>query len=87
MKVDGIARRSLWRQGDVFAIIDQTRLPHEFVVREIATLDQAAAAIRSMQVRGAPLIGAAAAYGFAKLTGLPALTNSMILVSGVLPSL
>jgi methylthioribose-1-phosphate isomerase len=44
-------------------IIDQTRLPHEFTIVELATLEDAARAIRTMQVRGAPLIGVAAAYG------------------------
>ncbi len=44
-------------------IIDQTRLPHEFTIVKLATLEDAARAIRTMQVRGAPLIGVAAAYG------------------------
>jgi len=46
-------------------IIDQTRLPHEFAMVKLATLNDAANAIREMQVRGAPLIGATAAYGMA----------------------
>ncbi|MBI5331120.1 MAG: S-methyl-5-thioribose-1-phosphate isomerase [Betaproteobacteria bacterium] len=46
-------------------IIDQTRLPHEFVWRRLETLEDAAEAIRVMRVRGAPLIGATAAYGMA----------------------
>ena len=46
-------------------IIDQTKLPHEFKVQKIASLQQMIAAIKTMQVRGAPLIGAAAAYGMA----------------------
>ncbi|SVB08716.1 uncharacterized protein METZ01_LOCUS161570, partial [marine metagenome] len=44
-------------------IIDQTRLPHELVILSLRTLDDAVHAIRSMQVRGAPLIGVTAAYG------------------------
>lgn len=52
-------------EGDSIVIIDQTRLPHETVFVRIATLAAAAQAIRHMQVRGAPLIGATAAYGVA----------------------
>jgi methylthioribose-1-phosphate isomerase len=50
---------------DAIEIVDQTRLPHDWVTLRIASADAAAAAIRTMQVRGAPLIGACAAYGFA----------------------
>ncbi len=65
MKVDGTPFRTIWLAGDggTVEIIDQTRLPHEFVTLRLATLEDAAHAIRSMQVRGAPLIGATAAYG------------------------
>ena len=65
MKVDGKAYRTIWLGGDGWAveIIDQTRLPHDFVTLRLTTLDEVARAIQSMQVRGAPLIGAAAAYG------------------------
>jgi methylthioribose-1-phosphate isomerase len=65
MKVGGIPRRSIWRDGASVRIIDQTRLPFEFRELELADVAQAAHAIRSMQVRGAPLIGATAAYGIA----------------------
>ncbi len=67
MKVGARAYRSIWLAEDGWAveIIDQTRLPHEFVTRRLETLEQAAEAIRDMWVRGAPLIGATAAYGFA----------------------
>ena len=66
MNVDGIAYRSIWvnEDGCSVDIIDQTRLPHEFTIRNLRTLTQACAAIQQMQVRGAPLIGATAAYGF-----------------------
>jgi methylthioribose-1-phosphate isomerase len=57
--------RSIWLEDGAVRIIDQTRLPHEFVVVTLDTLDRAAAAIRDMWVRGAPLIGATAAYGVA----------------------
>jgi methylthioribose-1-phosphate isomerase len=67
MKVDGRHFRSIWVEADGFSVraIDQRRLPHEFVVADIADCDAAAEAIRSMLVRGAPLIGATAAYGVA----------------------
>lgn len=63
MKVGGVSYRSIWRDGDGVAIIDQTRLPFEFHTLRLETSGQIAHAIRSMQVRGAPLIGASAAYG------------------------
>src|SRR4051794_38802854 len=67
MKVDGKAMRSIWLEPDGAAvgIIDQTRLPHVFATARLETLEEAAHAIRAMQVRGAPLIGATAAYGIA----------------------
>ena len=67
MKVDGRHFRSIWLEPDGWSVgaIDQRRLPHEFVVARIATADEAGEAISSMLVRGAPLIGATAAYGMA----------------------
>ena len=67
MKVDGTHFRSIWRDADGWLVsaIDQRRLPHEFVVAHLANCAEAAEAIRSMLVRGAPLIGATAAYGMA----------------------
>src|SRR5436853_69803 len=65
MKVHGRPTRTIWPSTDGAAveIIDQTRLPHAFVTTRLATLDDAAHAIRAMLVRGAPLIGATAAWG------------------------
>jgi methylthioribose-1-phosphate isomerase len=65
MKVDGKHYRSIWVGDDGWSvsIIDQTRLPHEFEVVSLRGLEDAARAIETMQVRGAPLIGATAAYG------------------------
>jgi len=65
MKVDGRHTRSIWLEADGWSVraIDQTQLPHRFSTVRLAMLDDAAHAIRSMQVRGAPLIGATAAYG------------------------
>jgi methylthioribose-1-phosphate isomerase len=62
--------RTIWPAADgrTVEIIDQTRLPHELVFVGLQTLDDAARAIATMQVRGAPLIGAAAAYGIALAT-------------------
>lgn len=65
MKVVEGHYRSIWVEDGAVRIIDQTRLPHEFVVVTLGTLDEAATAIRDMWVRGAPLIGATAAYGVA----------------------
>src|ERR1700733_12367986 len=67
MKVDGKHFRSIWRDSDGWSVsaIDQRRLPHEFVVAHLSNCVEAADAIRSMLVRGAPLIGATAAYGMA----------------------
>src|SRR5260370_41669560 len=67
MRVDGKPFRSIWLEPDGWTVgaIDQRKLPHEFVVAQLATVEAAADAIRSMLVRGAPLIGATAAYGMA----------------------
>src|ERR1700731_4467709 len=67
MKVDGKPFRSIWVEPDGWTIgaIDQRRLPHEFVVARLTDCDGVAEAIRTMLVRGAPLIGATAAYGVA----------------------
>src|SRR5262250_1253188 len=67
MKVDGKHFRSIWRDADGWSVsaIDQRRLPHEFVVARLTNCTEAAEAIRSMLVRGAPLIGATAAFGMA----------------------
>mgnify|MGYP001559752116 CR=1 FL=1 len=65
MKIGGKAWRSIWLEPDGWSagIIDQTRLPHEFVTLRLASVAGAEHAISSMQSRGAPLIGAVAAYG------------------------
>ncbi|MGA2941029.1 MAG: S-methyl-5-thioribose-1-phosphate isomerase [Xanthobacteraceae bacterium] len=65
MKVDGKAMRTLWLEPDGWSVgvIDQTALPHRFTTVRLTSLDEAAHAIRAMVIRGAPLIGATAAYG------------------------
>ncbi|MDB6092925.1 MAG: translation initiation factor, aIF-2BI family [Verrucomicrobia bacterium] len=65
MNVSGRAYRTIWPgdDGSSVEIIDQTKLPHAFATARLASLDEAAHAIRAMLVRGAPLIGATAAWG------------------------
>jgi methylthioribose-1-phosphate isomerase len=67
VKIQGTHYRTIWPSEDENAveIIDQTLLPHQFTTAKLATIDDAANAIRTMMVRGAPLIGATAAYGIA----------------------
>ncbi len=67
MKVDGKSYRTIWlgADGTTVQAIDQTLLPHKFVIRNLRSMEDAEKAIRTMIVRGAPLIGAAAAYGMA----------------------
>ena len=66
MNIDGQSYRTLWRDADGgVKVIDQRVLPHKFEVKTLATVSQAATAIGDMTVRGAPLIGATAAYGMA----------------------
>jgi methylthioribose-1-phosphate isomerase len=66
MKVAGRHYRSIWDEDGTVRIIDQRWLPHDFRVATVETLAEFADAIRDMWVRGAPLIGATAAYGVAK---------------------
>lgn len=67
MKIDGKPYRTIWLGDDAESvmIIDQTKLPHAFETVRLQTMEEAATAILTMQVRGAPLIGATAAYGVA----------------------
>ncbi len=67
MNVDGKHYRTIWPHTDGISVevIDQTLLPHEFVTKRLTNLSEVAEAIRSMVVRGAPLVGVTAAYGFA----------------------
>ena len=67
MKLDGVPSRTIWLEADGWSagIIDQTVLPHKLVRLTLKTVEEAAHAIKAMQVRGAPLIGVTAAYGMA----------------------
>jgi len=80
MKVDGVAYRSVWVDPDdgwSVRIFDQTKLPWSLEIPRLTSRDQVAHAIRSMQVRGAPLIGAVAAYGLCLALREDASTEAM----------
>ena len=63
MKIEGKEYRTIWIENNVVKIIDQTKLPHQFIIKDLKTVKDAINAIKTMEVRGAPLIGATAAYG------------------------
>jgi methylthioribose-1-phosphate isomerase len=65
MKVDKKEYRTIWfdEENHVVKIIDQTKLPHQFTIKNLKTVKDSINAINTMEVRGAPLIGATAAYG------------------------
>jgi methylthioribose-1-phosphate isomerase len=66
MKISGTPYRTIWpTETGSIRVIDQSRLPFEFATMDLESLDDAARAIRTMVVRGAPLIGGTAAYGLA----------------------
>ena len=65
MKIQGKEYLTIWfdEKNQVVKIIDQTKLPHQFIIKDLKTVKDAINAIKTMEVRGAPLIGATAAYG------------------------
>ena len=63
MKIEGKTYRTIWFENNIVKIIDQTKLPHQFVIKDLKTVKDSINAIKTMEVRGAPLIGATAAYG------------------------
>ena len=63
MKIEGKEYRTIWFENNVVKIIDQTKLPHQFIIKDLKTVKDSINAIKTMEVRGAPLIGATAAYG------------------------
>ena len=65
MKIEGKEYRTIWfdEENKTVKIIDQTKLPHQFIIKNLKTIKDAINAIKTMEVRGAPLIGGAAAYG------------------------
>ena len=65
MKIEGKSYKTIWFENNLVKIIDQTKLPHQFIIKDLKTVKDAINAIKTMEVRGAPLIGATAAYGLA----------------------
>ena len=63
MKIGTKEYRTIWFENNIVNIIDQTKLPHKFEIKKLKTISDAVNAIKVMEVRGAPLIGATAAYG------------------------
>jgi len=63
MKIEGKSYKTIWFEDNLVKIIDQTKLPHQFVIKDLKTVKDSINAIKTMEVRGAPLIGATAAYG------------------------
>ena len=65
MKIKGKDYRTIWfdEKNKLVKIIDQTKLPHKFIIKDLKNINDAINAIRTMEVRGAPLIGGTAAYG------------------------
>ena len=65
MKINGVEYKTIWfnEEKQVVKIIDQTKLPHKFIIKELSSVKDAINAIKTMEVRGAPLIGGTAAYG------------------------
>ena len=63
MKIEGKNYRTIWFENNEVKIIDQTKLPHKFTIKSLRTVEESINAIKTMEVRGAPLIGATAAYG------------------------
>ena len=63
MRIEEKEYHTIWFENNIVKIIDQTKLPHKFIIKELKTIKDAINAIKVMEVRGAPLIGATAAYG------------------------
>jgi methylthioribose-1-phosphate isomerase len=63
MKIKGKEYRTIWFENNMVKIIDQTKLPHQFIIKNLKNVKDAINAIKTMEVRGAPLIGGTAAYG------------------------
>ena len=65
MRIQGKEYRTIWYEEKVVKIIDQTKLPHQFIIKDLKTVKEAVNAIKIMEVIGAPLIGGTAAFGIA----------------------
>ena len=63
MKIEGKEYKTIWFENNIVKIIDQTKLPHQFIIKDLKSVKDSINAIKTMEVRGAPLIGATAAFG------------------------
>ena len=63
MRINNRYFRTIWFEKNIVKIINQTKLPHKFIIKDLKNIKDAVNAIKYMEVRGAPLIGATAAYG------------------------
>jgi methylthioribose-1-phosphate isomerase len=63
MRIQGKEYKTIWYENNVVKIIDQTKLPHQFIIKDLKSVKDTINAIKVMEVRGAPLIGGTAAYG------------------------
>ena len=65
MKINDVEYKTIWfdEEKQIVKIIDQTKLPHKFIIKELSSVKDAIDAIKTMEVRGAPLIGGTAAFG------------------------
>ena len=63
MRINNNKYKTIWFEDSIVKIIDQTKLPHQFIIKDLKNIEDVVNAIKKMEVRGAPLIGAAAAYG------------------------
>ena len=63
MRIEGKEYRTIWYENNIVKIINQTKLPHQFIIKDLKSVKDSINAIKVMEVRGAPLIGATAAYG------------------------
>ena len=63
MKINNKSFRTIWFENNIVKIIDQTKLPHQFIIKDLKSVKDSINAIKTMEVRGAPLIGATAAFG------------------------
>ena len=68
MKIENKEYRTIWYDEGTVKIIDQIKLPHQFIIKDLKTVKSVINAIKTMEVRGAPLIGVTAAYGIVLAT-------------------
>ena len=85
MKIENKEYRTIWfdENNQSVKIIDQTKLPHHFVIKDLKTIKETINAITTMEVRGAPLIGATAAYGIALAIKEPIVSSLLAEIEGL----